>query len=174
MTPVRTIGLLATVCAGIILILSSAQTPQVRTVRVAQNLIRESCQVPDALKLQASVTGYMIDLKIDNQTGQVWRLDWNACSVSEAPSGWQSRLVDGNSTYQNKNDVKPPLVISPGFLQTQMFPAELLNWNQTTGIYWKYWPIPDGGDFRITLGFRSPDDKLYFCLLTGTLGHQLI
>lgn len=143
------------------------------SIRYADLLQPDNCGIPDTLKVNVSVTGTVIDLKIDNKTNEVWRLDWNACSVSQDPSGWQSKLVDGETTYANKNDVKRPLVVSLGFLETQMYPADLFVWNRIVGTYFQPWPIPDGGGFRVTLGFRDTNDKLHFCILTGNLSTRV-
>lgn len=134
-------------------------------VRVATDLRPVSYQLPPSLQVSATLTGHRIALQIINSTNDVWRLDWNACSVAKDPSGWQSPLVDGQTTLLNKNSVKPPLVISPGTLNTVAFPGDLFG-----GGYFEPWPIADGGGFRIVLGFIDSNDKRFFCILAGNLG----
>lgn len=136
--------------------------------RFAKDLKRENCRIPEKLAVNASVDGYAIDLEIQNDTGEVWRLDYNSSSVSQVPSGWQSKLVDGQTTVYNKDAVKPPLVVAPGFLKSQVYPGDLFAAGYA-GAAFAPWPLPDGGGFRLTLGFRGADDKLSFCLLTGNL-----
>jgi len=163
------------VCAFIIALASGCMVSQpAQNVRFTEDLQEKNCQLPEGLIPSVTIEGHTINLIVNNDTNEVWRLDWNSCSVAQDPSGWQSKLVDGQATIANKNDVKPPLVISPGRVETQMFPADLFQYAAYVGTYWKPWPIPDGGLLKVILGFRDADDKLHFCIIAGNLSTKVI
>jgi len=144
-----------------------------QNVRFTEDLYKKNCQLPEGLDVNVTIVGHIINLIINNNTNDVWRMDWNSCSVAQDPSGWQSKLVDGQATIMNKNDVKPPLVVSPGKVETQMYPADLFSYSSWQGTYFKPWPVPDGGVLKIILGFRDSNDKMRFCIVAGNLSTKV-
>jgi len=138
-------------------------SPSINT-RFAKDLQVIKSDIPPSVIIKAEMVRQFFNVKIVNNSDEVWRLDWSACAVSKDPDGWQSSLIPGNATLQTRNSIQPPMVISPGTVNFQMYVSEL--W-VTYG--WLDYPVPDGGGFILTLGMRDQNDKLHFHLLKGNI-----